>query len=55
MSKEEIRTQLTPYMHRFKDNTEWRNAFLLYNAVHGTDLKMNCSKCFTKVRDWIKK
>ncbi len=55
MTKEEIRINLTPHMRHFHDCKEWRDAFNLYNEVHKTSLKPNCSRCFETVRTWIKR
>jgi hypothetical protein len=45
---------------RFNDEEPlWRDAFLLYNAVHGLSgkegLRMNCNKCINIVREWLEK
>lgn len=44
-------------MHKFKDVREWRDAFNLYNAEHGTSLKTTsgCGKCYQTVREWLKR
>lgn len=57
MTKEEVKTNLTPLMHKFKDVREWRDAFNLYNAEHGTSLKTTsgCGKCYQTVREWLKR
>lgn len=41
----------------FRDSEPWRDAFTYYNAVHGLSgkeaMRMNCTKCFEEVRDWL--
>ena len=57
MTKEEAKTNLTPWMHKFRDNKEWRDAFTLYNQETGSTLKTtsNCGKCFQIVREWLRR
>lgn len=62
MTKAEIIHKLksSNRLNRFdSENPDWRDAFLLYNAVHGLagkeQLRMNCGSCFRTVRDWLER
>ena len=55
MNKQELlhRLKVAGLLDRFKDVSEWQDAFMYYNAVHGGSLKPNCSRCFRTVREWL--
>jgi hypothetical protein len=53
MTRTEVKNNLGAQIYRYDNTQEWRDAFLLYNAVHGTKLKPNCGKCFEKVKEWL--
>lgn len=55
MRKSEIlhNLQSAGLLNRFKNCQQWREAFLLYNAVNGSNLQMNCGRCFQKVKQWL--
>jgi len=55
MTKAESLEQLRPFLHRYTDNVQWKNAFRLYNEVHGTKLRPDCGKCYTAVKEWLQK
>lgn len=58
MTKSEVihKLKVSREWNHFKGDSEaWRDAFLLYNATHGTALKPNCNKCFLTVREWLER
>lgn len=57
MAKEEIlhRLKVTGQLQTMDDTKEWRDAFGLYNSVHGMKFKPKdfCQKCFNLVSSWL--
>lgn len=55
MSKEVIKNKLieTGLINRFKNHVLWVQAFNLYNAEKGANLKPTCGTCFKKVKEWL--
>jgi len=57
LTKEDIlhRLKTSRQLQTMDDTKEWRDAFDLYNTVHGTKMRVKdfCTKCFNKVSFWI--
>lgn len=57
MNKEEVLNALrsSREVGTMDDTRNWKEAFRLYNELHGTKMKAEdrCSKCYQKVLDWL--
>lgn len=58
MSREQLRDHMkaSRVIHRFdSDSPEWKQAFKLAILSGMENMDMECSKCITKVKEWIEK
>ena len=57
MSKQEVldRLKASHEIRTVDDTNNWRDAFALYNASTGNNVKTTdrCMKCFQRVLDWL--